>query len=270
MIDIQLTTTFFLIYNAVILSIFILIFIASRRKEEQKIIQKLRKLNEMKSDFFWMTAHQLRTPLTNTRWHIELLIKDQNLSEETKQKISKIQNGLEKMTLQINEILKVSRTQHYELDMKPQKINISATIEKIIEELNAEIQGKYLDIDLNLDSTVSDVIVAKYHFEEVLENLISNAVKYNKIRGSIKIVTQKKNNRLIFQIKDTGIGIPQIEQSKMFSKFFRATNVKNAEGTGLGLSVIKAYIEGWNGKIWFESKENEGSVFYFDIPIKNL
>jgi len=113
------------------------------------------------------------------------------------------------------------------------------------------------------------VEIGPRHFFQVLQNLISNAVKYTPKEGSVKVSVDFKENKVTISVSDTGIGIPKDEQDKIFKKFFRASNaaLKETEGSGLGLSVVKSYIEEAGGRIWFESRERKGTTFFVELPV---
>jgi two-component system phosphate regulon sensor histidine kinase PhoR/two-component system sensor histidine kinase VicK len=103
----------------------------------------------------------------------------------------------------------------------------------------------------------------------VFQNLIANAINYNKPKGEVDISFEEKDKNVIFTCRDTGVGIPKDEQWKLFSRFYRGTNIlkKETSGTGLGLFIVKAIVESSGGKIWFESEEDQGSTFYVSFPL---
>jgi signal transduction histidine kinase len=104
---------------------------------------------------------------------------------------------------------------------------------------------------------------------QVFQNLVNNAFKYSKEGGHVEVGIKEDKNAVVFYVKDRGIGIPENQQHRLFEKFFRATNALTAhtDGTGLGLYIIKAIVEGHKGKVWFESKENVGTTFFVSLPI---
>lgn len=232
-------------------------------------VTQKKQLDQAKSDFFWMTAHQLRTPLSNMKWNLELIEK-QDLSVKELERILNLKKHTLRMITQVDEILNASHLQQFQFKDEPKPTNVIGIVKGVIKDMESDIQKKEVKVLFECNETSIPIIkMSQHHFTEVIQNLISNAIKYNKQKGGVEIKLYKVDERLEFSIEDTGIGIPKEEQAKLFSRFFRATNVQDSDGTGLGLSLIKSYIEDWGGNIWFKSEINIGSSFYFDIPISN-
>jgi hypothetical protein len=223
----------------------------------------------MKSDFFWLTAHHLRTPLSNTKWNLEslLLSGSDQLPEETRVKILRIQKNNARLITQVNEILEIAKLQKYQFQDPTQTINVAGTIKEIINELESEAAAKEVEVNLNIAGAIPEIRIGPHHFREALHNLLTNAIKYNRPKGTITVSATNLTNEVQISVEDTGIGIPHEDRDKIFTRFYRATNVAGSDGTGLGLAIIKNYIDDWGGKIWFESKENAGTTFYFTIPL---
>ena len=149
-------------------------------------------------------------------------------------------------------------------------VDIGSVIQEVIATLSGEAQKrKILLIFEEPKVAFPKVFVARGHIFEAIENLISNALRYNRSDGKVSILVDVKNDNLEIRITDTGIGIPQEDQSKIFSKFFRASNAVRSftDGSGLGLSVVKSYVEESGGTVRFESQENIGTTFIMSLPI---
>lgn len=141
----------------------------------------------------------------------------------------------------------------------------------MVETLEPELKKKNIDLDYSsyLNHQLF-IMVDLRRIKQVVENLLENAINYTPKNGKIGIVLTNDKNNFKFRIFDTGVGITKKEQPKIFSKFFRATNARKLQstGTGLGLYLCKNFIEGHQGKIWFESEEGKGTTFSFNIPLK--
>ncbi len=249
--------------------------------EEGKIVGKFgiardvtgeKEIEKMKTDFFTITAHQLRTPLTHIRWNIEMLFrKNKNsLSESLSKALDQIYNDDKRMIEMINKLMKIVRFEQGQLPNKPEEVDVVKTVEKISKEHESEAKIKSITLQIQvLKKPVRTIFVDQERFSDVIENLISNAIKYSN-KGKVVITIDSAKENLHISVSDTGIGIPKNDQAKIFSQFFRAENaiLQKTEGTGLGLHLAKTYVENWGGTIGFESAENKGSTFSLSIPFK--
>lgn len=236
-------------------------------------ISDRKNIEQMKADFFWMATHQLRTPLSSIKWSIELLL-DANkyqISPEVRDKLLIIQTSASRMVDQIKEILSISRMQLFKFAGKKETINLLEIIDALIKDADLIIKKKNIDISVKTEKNTSLQLIANVQqIKDIFQNLIANALKYNVQNGKVVITISSMKNMMQIAIEDTGIGIPSSDRDKIFTRFFRATNVKDSEGTGLGLALIKEYINMMGGMIRFESSENKGTTFYLTIPYDTL
>ncbi|MEI7578519.1 MAG: ATP-binding protein [bacterium] len=234
-------------------------------------ITKEREVDRMKSEFVSVASHQLRTPLTGIRWYLELL-KDSGLgkfSAEQREFFNNIEESNNRMIKLVEDLLNVSRIE------VGRKFSISKVITDFIPLVQETIKDQKIIADQKKIQIIVDESFPKFlrlHIDpekiaQVLKNLVSNAIKYSPNGTKIEISYHLKGKEHIFSVKDQGLGIPKKSYSDMFKKFFRADNAvkTQTEGTGLGLYISKAIIEGHGGKIWFESKLNKGTIFYFSL-----
>lgn len=233
-------------------------------------ITRERQVDTAKSEFVSIASHQLRTPLSAIKWFLEL-ITNGVLTDEQKHYLDQVTLSNERMIRLVNELLNVSRIETGNLTLRRKIINLNQLIRDISDETLPRILEKRQKIKLEVKGKIllkSDQVLLR----QVIENLITNANRYTAPKGIITIRTFKKDSAAIFEIKDNGYGIPENQKNKLFTKFFRADNIitKQTDGTGLGLYVAKSAIETLGGKIWFESKENVGSTFYFSLPLNML
>ena len=237
-------------------------------------ISKEREIEKMKSEFVSVASHQLRTPLTGIKWFAELMLRGKAgaVSAEQKDFLEQIHSSNERMIKLVEELLNVSRI---ETGTKFEIKKVPTNVVEIIDSLTTDLVGLSHSHEVALEKsagfpTTYELPLDADKIRQVFANLLSNAVKYSKKGGKVIVDLKdtKAENKVLITIKDMGLGIPAKQQSRMFEKFFRADNVQTAdtEGTGLGLYIAKAIIEGHGGKIWFESEENIGTTFFVELP----
>ncbi|UKN01484.1 PAS domain-containing sensor histidine kinase [Paracrocinitomix mangrovi] len=238
-------------------------------KQREEALQKEKQLNEMKSRFVSMASHEFRTPLSTVLSSVSLIEKYIELEnfEKTEKHIGRIKNSVANLTEILNDFLSVEKLESNKSSVDKIEFNFNDFLNDVIEELKVICKkDQHCKVDfIEGDSTIiSDPKILK----NVLYNLISNAIKYSGEGKNIYISTSLKENKLHTSIKDEGIGIPTEDQQELFGRFFRAKNASNIKGTGLGLNIVKRYLDLLKGDITFESTLGEGSTFNFYIPIK--
>jgi signal transduction histidine kinase len=218
-------------------------------------------------------VHQLRTPLTSIKWVLGILQKGDNgpVNKEQKELIMKTLEKVEYMSSVISDILRSYQMEEGKILLELKKENIEEIIENEIKELSILAESKNIKIIFNkLGNKCPLLNIDKSKIELVINNLLSNAIKYSPSDKNVEIKTEIEDFELKVSFTDEGIGIPDEQQPKIFSKFFRADNAikTQAEGTGLGLFISKNIMEAHGGDIWFDSHKDKGSTFYITIPIK--
>ncbi|MEK7166878.1 MAG: ATP-binding protein [Patescibacteria group bacterium] len=229
-------------------------------------------INKMKSEFVTIAAHQLRTPLTGIKWTLEMILNEDEgqINQEQKELLSKAYKSNERMIKLINSLLIVSNLEEGRFIYKLSEIQIEDLIQEIIENFEVQIKNKNIECILNKpEKYLSKVKVDLEKIQMTLENLIDNAIKYTPQKGKIIISLKEENKEIKISVKDSGMGISKQDQEKLFTKFFRSEKALKTEtdGSGLGLFIVKNIIEAHKGKIWVESEEKKGSIFYFTLPI---
>ena len=232
---------------------------ASRERADERI----------KDEFISVSAHQLRTPLGSIRWIIEMLLAYSETPQKVRDKIELISKSNRRMIMLVNDLLSVSRIDQGRVKSEPQLTDICEIIKSAVLEMDAEAQEKKVTIDLRLDKTIPKIMIDPKQFRDVIQNLLSNAVKYNVVGGKVVIVGMLVANYIRISVADDGIGIPKEDQSSIFSRFYRAANADKSDttGSGLGLFLVKSYVEKWGGTIRFQSVEGKGSTFYLELPV---
>lgn len=236
------------------------------------MVMNFRELDRLKSDFISVAAHQLRTPLSGVKWVIKLLL-DGDLGEVNQDQKEMLLRGYEtneKMIKLVNDLLNVSRIENNKFEYKFEKNNFMALLGSLMD--NSVLPSKERNIDVRLENHAGEVKEFLFDSEKLLialQNIVDNAMKYTLPGGVVTVTVEQKGNFLEIKISDTGVGIPKEEVKKLFSKFFRATNVIHLEtdGSGLGLFIVKNIIERHKGEITVESEEGKGTTFIVLLPL---
>jgi len=238
-------------------------------------ISSEKRLDESKSNFISTASHQLRTPLTSIRWFTEMLTDGEagEVNPGQKKFLDRIYEGVNRMLNLISLLLQLARVEAGKVMVEPTEVDFFDISKGLIMSLKAYSDKKNQKIEVSVEPKDIPTIPMDYEIVwEVIQNLLSNAIRYSPVNGVIFVRIVQKGEFLEYSVKDSGIGIPEEQQSRIFEKFFRAGNAVRAvpEGSGLGLSLSKLLVEGWGGRIWFESKKDEGSTFFFTVPIKGV
>ncbi|MCX6762409.1 MAG: HAMP domain-containing sensor histidine kinase [Candidatus Moranbacteria bacterium] len=265
-----------LIHLFVIVGSFVyLIFFAFRSLDElgkmETSLAKSQELDQAKTEFVGLASHQLRTPLTAISWYTEMLLKKDfgELNKKQEDYLGEIYTGNQRMIDLVDDLLNTSRIDMGMLKVKPELINLAEAMENVLSEFSPQISQKNISIEKKFSRNLPLAKIDPEHLEIVFQNILSNAVKYISAKGKIVIEMRKQNSHILVKIADNGWGIPKNQQKKIFTKMFRADNVRkrDMEGTGLGLYIARAIVKKSGGKIWFESKENKGTVFYITFKV---
>ena len=228
-------------------------------------------IEQLKSQFVSVAAHQLRTPLSIIKWSLSMMIQGElgDLTDEQKEILEKTNQTNERMIRLINDLLNVARIEEGRFIYRPQTVDFTELLETVLEPIEQLAKEKKVKLEINLTEGVKVVKADTEKLALAVKNLIENAIYYTDSGGRVIVSLKRKGNELEFFVKDTGIGIPKDQQHRIFGKFFRGDNAvrKETEGTGLGLFIAKNIIEAHKGKIWFESTEGKGTTFFFSLPV---
>jgi len=255
-------------------------------------VSKSHELSQAKTDFVTIASHQLRTPLSIIKWYIDFLLNGDagNVNSEQKKYLEEVYLSNERLIELVNALLDVSRIDLGTFSIEPEPCDLVLMADQAIQKHSAEISRKKIKFKrkydrlpiMNLDPRLTRI---------VFENILSNAIKYTPESGMVELVIKKTDKNILIKISDSGYGIPKEQQPKIFTKLFRADNVRKIEsvGTGLGLYIVKAVVEKSGGKIWFQSpslelllsdgqkesdipidKRNAGTTFFITIPLEGM
>jgi two-component system, LuxR family, sensor kinase FixL len=244
---------------------------ATLRQTELEIMEALKaekEHNELKSRFVSMASHEFRTPLSTILSSVALIARyTQTEQQEHRNKhVERIKSAVSNLTAILNDFLSLSKLEEGKMDAKPTEFYIEDLCKEVIEDMRGLLKPGQQFIH-NSTNTDQPVFLDVQLLKNVLFNLLSNAIKYSDENKNIYCNVAIENKQLVISIKDEGIGIPEKDQEHLFTRFFRATNVTNIQGTGLGLNIVVKYLELLNGKIDFRSEEGKGSTFWvkFDL-----
>ncbi len=225
------------------------------------------KLNELKSRFVSMASHEFRTPLSAILTSSILIGKQNEPGNELKREryVAQIERNVNKLIIILNDFLSLSKLEEGKVVPMPERFDLISFSKLLVKETNISLKNNQT---INITSTPEELFVYLdiKLLSLILNNLLSNASKYSPEASRIDFKISQKNEKLLFQITDQGIGIPKEEHKHLFSRFFRAKNVANIEGTGLGLNIVKQYTELMGGNIKFKSGINKGTTFLIEFP----
>ena len=235
--------------------------------EIQKALEKEKELSELKSRFVSMASHEFRTPLSTILSSISLLSRYTETSQQDKRDkhINRIKSSVRNLTGILNDFLSLSKLEEGKIENQPSEFDIGELCPEVIDEIQGLLKDGQEIVHEGLGSPLF-VRWDKRLVKNILFNLLSNAIKYSDEGKKIFMKERLEEDFFLIDIVDQGIGIPDADQPYLFTRFFRAANATNIQGTGLGLNIVKRYIDLVGGSITFESQLNEGTIFTVCLP----
>ncbi|MGM0629179.1 MAG: ATP-binding protein [Patescibacteria group bacterium] len=242
-----------------------------RDRALSQLNEHLREIDELKSEFVSVAAHQMRTPLSGIKWSLDMLAREQAGSVNAKQKrmLLKSYESNERMILLVNNLLNTDRIESGRTDLEMRKVNLKDIVNNLIYYIKPQARSKGVEVNISSDTDLPHVEADPEKIRDAVQNILENAVKYTEEEGGIDIDVHCEKGRVLLSISDDGIGIPEESKKDVFTKFHRGENAvkMRTEGSGLGLFVSKEIVEKHDGTIWFESEEGKGTTFYISIPV---
>jgi len=231
-------------------------------------ITEMRRLETVRSDFVANVSHELKTPLTSIKGFVETLLEGALDDKENNRNFLKIiQNHAQRLDNLVNDLLSLSHFESKEIKLNRVNFNIRQLVEEAASGFSSQLKNK--DIEIKNELSESMLLMAdRDRLEQVITNLIDNAIKFNKAKGFIRIFGEEIKDKVKITIEDSGIGIPEKDTPRIFERFYRVDKARSRElgGTGLGLSIVKHIIELHGGMVGVESTEGFGSKFWFILP----
>ncbi len=242
------------------------------QKDFNTMIKKLELIDEEKSNFVSIASHQLNTPLGAMLWQLELLQNNDygKLPKEAQRVTKEIHDNILRLIDLVNDLLNVSRIESGTTTENLRIVSVNDVIQKVCKELKPLFTKKNLHNELPLAKNLPEVHLSERHLYEVIKNIISNAIKYS-TNGTITVTSSQTDSNVIVTVLDEGIGIPEKDKAKLFTKFFRGSKamLSDTEGSGLGLFVVKSYVEDWDGTVSINNHPmlEHGTEVRFTIPL---
>lgn len=234
--------------------------------------EKLIALDDTKDEFISMASHQLRTPLTSVKGYISMMLEGDlgKINDTQRKALEEAFNSSQRMVFLISDFLNISRIRTGRFIIEPDETDLNKIVLEEISQLRDMAGLRDQTINYTPPKNFPIVMLDETKTRQVMMNFIDNAIFYTPKNGNIDISLEQTDKEIIFQVTDTGIGVPKNVQHRLFTKFFRAENARNArpDGTGLGLFMGQKIIDAQGGKMIFNSVENQGSTFGFRFPTK--
>jgi signal transduction histidine kinase len=242
-----------------------------RTKELERSNKKLRELDKKKDEFISIASHELQTPMASIKGFSQLLQDDKTFKDPKKRKkyLKIMEDESTRMSKMVKNMLSLSRIDMGTMKFDVETVNVNGFLEEIGLEMERISEKRGLKLTVHSTKGLPKMRTDKEKLRQILINLITNSIKYTE-KGSITVDAIKKGKSIQFSVTDTGIGIPEKEQKKIFDRFYQieSPETRKVLGAGLGLSIVREYIRLMGGRIWLESKVGKGSTFYFTLPIK--
>jgi signal transduction histidine kinase/GAF domain-containing protein len=249
---------------------------ADQRMGEVRVVHDVtreREIEEMKNEFFSTTSHELRTPLFSIQGFVRLILEGQVPDGETQREfLGIILQQADQLAQLVNNLLNISRLESGMLELERKPVSLLEVLQETVSKLRGIAQEKDIALETDLPASLPSVIGDQDWLEQVVTNLIGNAIKFTPEEGQVVVGVRQSKHEIMVEVTDTGIGIPADALDRIFTKFYRAPHGagERPEGTGLGLYIAQQIIKAHGGRIWAESTLGQGSTFRFTLPYDDV
>ena len=231
-------------------------------------LTRVRRLETVRRDFVSNISHELRTPLASLKALTETLQNGALSDPEAGPRfLSRIVTEVDALNQMTQELLDLSRIESGQVELKFASVSPKELLASAADRMKMQTERAGLNLRVECADDLPSVRADDMRLEQVLVNLIHNAVKFTRPGGEVALLAEADGSGVRFGVRDTGIGIPADDLPRIFERFYRVDKSRAGSGTGLGLSIAKHIVEAHGGKIWAESRQGEGSTFYFRIPL---
>ena len=224
-----------------------------------------------KTEFVSMVSHELRTPMTSIKGYADLMLAGVagTFTERQRDFLTIIKSNADRLTALVNDLLNISRIESGRMVLAPRATSVEDVVNQVIKAMGARLAEEGSTLKSEVPPALPPVVVDPDRMVQILTNLVANACQYTPAGGEVVVSASVHGDEVHILVRDTGIGIPQEDQDKVFSRFFRVDTpmVQESPGTGLGLSIVRALVEMGGGRVWVESELGEGSTFTFTLPV---
>lgn len=244
--------------------------VSERKKAENEVRKSLdreKDLSELKSKFVSIASHEFRTPLSAVLSSASLIqqYKDRRDLDKLDKHITRIKSAVNHLTQILNDFLSLGKLEEGKVELLAEEVELGEFFDDLKEEISGFLKDRQ-NVNVTFLSQAKEIRTDPRILRNVMFNLISNASKYSPADKSINVTYQSIDGSAHFSVQDNGIGIPAEDQKHLFSRFFRASNTKDIQGTGLGLNIVKRYLDLLGGNISFKSDIGRGTTFYITMP----
>ena len=243
--------------------------VEERTRQLTQALEEVGKISKRKSDFISSVSHELRTPLTSIKGYAAILLAGKlgAVPDEIRNRLEKINRHSDELVHMVNDLLDISRIESGKVNMNMESLELKYISDKVADLLSEQLKTKNITFSSNIPTDCEKILADRSQIERVFINLVGNALKFTPENGKISINAHRSGRVIQIDVADTGFGIPEDAQEKIFEEFFRVENAINQEvkGTGLGLTLVKHIVEAHQGRIWVKSKLSEGSTFSFTL-----
>ncbi len=227
-------------------------------------------LDEQRQEFIAVASHELRTPLAFIEGALSLALSspDNIADAESRTFLEKAHHNIRFLSSMVDDLTLLARAQNDAIEIQPQVVEPDKLINQLVEEYASQATAKHLSLKTDIKPGIATVLSTEYHIEQIMRNLISNAIKYTKSGEVIVSAQPAQNEGVLFSVRDTGPGISQIDQKKLFTKYFRSEKFQTREtgGTGLGLYISQEVARRIDAKLWCTSQVGHGATFFLEVP----
>lgn len=285
----------FLVMGAIIILAILVTYIVASRYEEPEIaalavlvltailfaignlivraFEQVALSSRSKSEFISIMSHQLRSPLSAVKWQVDFLLADAQKRTQDAASVQKylqtVYDQNERMIRSVNDLLEVNRIEDDDLVLRPSVFSILETTNKIAGEYKSFAAASNVNIEVSVAGLAPTLYADEERIRHVMEHLLDNAIRYSPKGGKVSINISVEGGKLVWKITDQGAGIPPKDQKRIFEKFFRSDHALRyqTEGSGVGLFIAKSIIKKSGGEVGFASSLDQGSMFWFTLPI---
>jgi len=231
--------------------------------------ERLRELDRMKDQFVSSVSHELRSPLTSIVGYLELLLDGEvgELDEDQRHFLEVVDRNCNRLTTLVDDILFIARVDAGRLSLDLQPVELAELAAAAVESAGPVARREGIELSLDAEPGMPPVVADSTRMTQLLDNLISNAVKFTPRGGTVTVATAKRDDVAHLEVRDSGVGIPRDELDRLFDRFFRASTSAVASGTGLGLSIVKSIVDAHRGTVSVESEVDAGTTFLVDLPL---